>query len=99
MKFLVDTQLSPKLARYLVALGHDCIHTVSCPNGYFTTDRDILSIATVEDRIVITKDSDFRDHYLSKGSPPNVLYLTFGNISNDELFTYFNKYFNAIVDL
>jgi len=40
---------------------------------------------------VITKDKDFRNFYLSKGSPQKVIFLQLGNCSNSELLIYFRK--------
>ena len=37
--------------------------------------------------MVITKDRDFRDGHLLRGSPRRLLMVTTGNISNDQLLT------------
>lgn len=99
MKFIVDTQLPPALASFMSKKGYDCIHTVFYENGYFLKDAEIISIAISEGRTVITKDSDFQDNFIAKGTPPKVLYLTFGNSKNQELLSYFEKHLNQIVEL
>lgn len=96
MQFIIDTQLPPRLSRFLVAQGIDAVHTTSFPNGHLLTDREIMEIAEKENRIVITKDSDFMDHYLLKGPPPQVLLLNFGNIGNPDLVALFQKELNSI---
>lgn len=59
---------------------------------------EIVVIALDEDRTMISKDSDFSDHYYLKGAPPKILLLQFGNISNNELIEYFKNYFEFVVD-
>jgi predicted nuclease of predicted toxin-antitoxin system len=60
VKFVVDAQLPPRLARHLVALGHDAVHVASLPGGESQPDPDIAAYADAEDRVVVTKDADFR---------------------------------------
>jgi len=96
IKFIVDTQLPPKLAQFLAARGFDAIHTTFFPDGHLLNDKEIRSIATQENRIIITKDSDFFDSYLAQGIPPQILLLQFGNIKNEELIAYFEQELNHI---
>ncbi len=91
-RFLVDTQLPPLLSELLNERGFDSKHTATdFPNGQFLTDESILEIATEENRIVITKDKDFKNNYLLQGAPPKVLFIQLGNSSNSELLNYFRK--------
>jgi len=99
LKFIVDTQLPPKLSKLLVSWGFDAIHTTSFPSGHLMSDREIIQIAILENRIVVTKDSDFFDNYLLLGTPPPVLLLQFGNIRNDELAHFFKSNISAIQQL
>jgi predicted nuclease of predicted toxin-antitoxin system len=98
MKFIVDTQLPPKPAKHLNSTGYDCIHTSDFEDSYLLKDSEIILIATEENRTIITKDSDFSDHYYLKGAPPRVLLLQFGNICNKDLIAYFDKYFDVIAE-
>lgn len=43
----------------LVAAGHDAIHTSALPDRNKTTDAVINEIPVPEDRVVISKDTDF----------------------------------------
>ncbi|GAB4415318.1 MAG: hypothetical protein OHK0039_23840 [Bacteroidia bacterium] len=79
MKFIVDTQLPPRLATYLKEKGHGCIHTTHFEEGYLLGDEEIILIAQQEERAVITKDSDFSDYFMLRGAPPKVLLIEFGN--------------------
>jgi predicted nuclease of predicted toxin-antitoxin system len=99
LKFIIDTQLPPKLAKYLRDKGCPTIHTSYYPNGHLLDDSTIIDIAIRENRIVITKDSDFLDNFLLNGVPPKVLMLQFGNISNLELIGLFDKEIGQIMDI
>jgi predicted nuclease of predicted toxin-antitoxin system len=59
MKFLVDAQLPHRLAKELIVHGHDTKHTIDLSSGNRTKDEEINALAAREDRIVVTKDSDF----------------------------------------
>ncbi len=99
LKFIVDTQLPPKLSKLLVSWDFDAIHTTNFPDGHLLSDQEITQIAILENRIVVTKDSDFFDNYLLHGTPPPVLLLQFGNIRNDELIGFFKSNIAVIEQL
>ena len=96
MKFIVDTQLPPKLSTFLNGIGHNSWHTTDYPNGHLLKDKEIRQIAIDEDRIIISKDNDFFDHFLLKGSPPKVLLVALGNISNNDLIQLFETHISTI---
>ncbi len=98
-RFLVDTQLPPVLATYLRRKGWDAVHTTDYPKAQFLADAEIRSIATAENRIVITKDEDFANYFWTKGSPPRVLLLTVGNIKNNALIDLFETDFDKAIQL
>lgn len=91
MKFIVDAQLPKSLARLLRELGHDAVHTLELPHRNQTDDREINALSIVEQRVVISKDSDFYDSYFGKQEPYKLLYLTTGNIHNTDLLALFRK--------
>ncbi len=84
MKFLVDAQLPRRFANWLNEAGHDALHTLDLPRKNLTADKELISRAMREGRIVISKDADFVQSFLVKGEPPLLLIST-GNISNTEL--------------
>ena len=45
LKFIIDTQLPPKLAKYLRDKDLPTVHTTYYPNGYLLDDRAIVEIA------------------------------------------------------
>lgn len=91
MKWLIDAQLPRRLARRLNELGQEAIHTLELPAQNRTTDSEISAVAARDGRIVVSKDSDFLDSYLVTNQPPHLLWVTTGNISNDELLKLFES--------
>lgn len=98
MRFLVDAQLPARLALLLSAADHDAIHTSELPNGNRTTDAEIASRADAEDRVVVTKDRDFRNSHLLLSTPRRLLIVATANINNNELIARFDQFLDAIVD-
>jgi predicted nuclease of predicted toxin-antitoxin system len=98
VKFLVDAQLPIRLARLLTEAGHDAVHTSQLPEGNRTTDGEVARLADEQDRIVVSKDRDFRDAHLLRGTPRQLLIVATGNTSNDELLALFARYLEAVVD-
>jgi predicted nuclease of predicted toxin-antitoxin system len=99
MSFLVDAQLPPLLAVWLLEKGFDAIHTNDLPDGDETADSVIRAVAEVSGRIVITKDSDFYDSHLLFGRPAKLLLITTGNLKNRQLLDLFRQNFGEIVPL
>lgn len=97
--FIIDTQLPPNLAAYLTAKGFNTIHTTFFPEGHLLQDSQIIEIAINENRIIITKDNDFLDNFILNGSPPKVLIVQLGNISNKDLLLFFENNLNEIISL
>ncbi len=97
MKFLVDAQLPARLAVMLAATGHDAIHSSSLPSGNRSTDGEIITIADTEDRVVVTKDRDFRNPHLLRQTPNRLLLVLTGNTSNSELLAIFGSNLGGIV--
>jgi predicted nuclease of predicted toxin-antitoxin system len=99
MKFLVDAQLPVRLARFLESAGYDTLHTRDLPDRNATSDAVINSISVQEQRIVITKDSDFVQSFLLQGQPHKLLIITTGNIKNSELESLFENHLEHLAEL
>lgn len=78
MKFLVDAQLPRRLARWLQIAGYDTLHTRDLPQQNATPDQDINALSIVQQRIVITKDTDFLNSFLTRREPYKLLLITTG---------------------
>ena len=89
MKFLVDAQLPVRLCDFLNRREHDALHVSALPNGNRSSDASIAELADAEDRIVVTRDSDFRYSHLANNSPRRLLIVGTGNTSNTDLLDLF----------
>lgn len=99
MKFLVDAQLPRRLARFLQDAGYDAVHTLDLPERNATPDSNINTLSIDQERIVITKDSDFVDSFLTIQQPYKLLLISTGNIKNSELEDLFTTYLPQIINL
>lgn len=99
MKFLIDAQLPIRLAQLLQEAGYDTIHTRELPQQNATPDSIINSISIHDERVVITKDSDFVDSFLTVQQPYKLLLVTTGNIRNADLEILFTTNLSLIIDL
>ena len=99
MKFIVDAQLPKGIVQILRDEGIDAIHTDDLPNKERTTDNEIMVISKTENRIIITKDTDFIDVHYIKNLPKKLLLITTGNIKNKALYTSFKKNLEKLIHL
>ena len=99
MKFLVDAQLPVRLARFLQASGYDTLHTRDLPQQNATSDSAINDISIEQERVVITKDADFVDSFLTIQKPSKLLLVSTGNIRNSELEEIFKNNLSTLVNL
>ena len=85
MKIWVNAQLSPAIANWIAKNFNVEAIAVRDLNMRDALDRDIFDAARAASAIVLTKDSDFVDLVNARGIPPQVLWLTCGNTSNERL--------------
>jgi predicted nuclease of predicted toxin-antitoxin system len=97
VKFLIDAQLPARLARHLNDAVHDAIHTLDLPEQNRTSDAEVSRIADTEERVEVSKDSDFRDSHLLNDTPERWLIVSTGNITNRDLSTLFKEHLDAVV--
>ena len=92
MKFIVDAQLPPALARCLVRLGHESEHVLNV--GLLgADDRSIQQYAAEHNIVVITKDEDFAANLLWQKNNPAVVWLRVGNCQIKHCSIGFCRYF------
>jgi predicted nuclease of predicted toxin-antitoxin system len=73
VKFLVDQNRSPRLARLLCEAGHDAVHTLDM-GLEAAEDSDVLDQARSEQRVLISGDTDFGALLaLARESSPSVI--------------------------
>jgi predicted nuclease of predicted toxin-antitoxin system len=85
MKLWLDGQLSPKLAPWIKSrFGFECIH-IRDLQLMRKEDLEIFKEARTVDAVVVTKDQDFLDLSRRLGPPPQILWITCGNTSNERM--------------
>jgi len=85
VKFLLDAHLPRRLCVLLAEHGHDAIHTLNLSAGNHTKDSVISEISVSEQRVVVSKDSDFVYSHVLHGRPWKLLLIKTGNISAQDL--------------
>ncbi|MDP8924888.1 MAG: DUF5615 family PIN-like protein [Chloroflexota bacterium] len=77
MRFLVDAQLPPALARWLVERGHAAEHVADLGMAG-ASDGTIWDRAATTGAVVLTKDEDFALRWAVAGEGPAVVWLRCG---------------------
>lgn len=93
MKFWVDAQLPPALASWL---SENCgveAYALRDLGLRDAADDEIFRAAREADIAIISKDSDFVDLVSRHGSPPQLLWVTCGNVTNRRLHAVFDRTF------
>ncbi len=96
MKFLVDAHLPPSLCAVLGRYGHDAKHTLELPAKNATKDNVLNQISVDEQRVVISKDSDFFYSHLVLGRPWKLVLVRTGNMSKEDLCSLFERHLSEI---
>lgn len=55
-------------------------------------------MADSEDRVVVTKDRDFRDSHLLSSTPRRLLVVATGNITNNHLIALLDQHLEAVTE-
>lgn len=97
MKFLIDAHLLPGLRRVFAASGHDAIHTLDLPEQNASRDGVLNSVSMAEQRVVVTKDTDFYYSHLLHGHPWKLVLLRTGNMGLRDTCRMFEQHLPAIV--
>ncbi len=81
MKYLVDAQLPPALARWLREAGHEAEH-VEDVGLREANDGAIWAHALQNGAIILTKDEDFAARSVQQATGPFIVWLRVGNTTN-----------------
>jgi predicted nuclease of predicted toxin-antitoxin system len=84
IKFLIDAQLPPALARFLAEKSGVAIH-VTDVGAKDATDSWIWDKALSEEWVLVTKDEDFPMRAALSKAAPVIVWIRFGNTSRKEL--------------
>ncbi|MDX2283935.1 MAG: DUF5615 family PIN-like protein [Bacteroidia bacterium] len=80
MNWLLDAHIPPSLAGLMAAAGEQVLHTSDLPGHNATQDAEICRISLADQRIVVTKDSDFYHSFLLKSEPWKLLLVRTDNM-------------------
>jgi predicted nuclease of predicted toxin-antitoxin system len=95
LRFLVDAQLPPALARRIQSLGHHAEHVADCGLSQ-ATDAEIRTQAEKTGAAIVTKDEDFAVHRLLHEGP-SIVWVRIGNTRRAALLARFDTELTNIV--
>jgi predicted nuclease of predicted toxin-antitoxin system len=81
LTFLIDAQLPPELATWILARGHAAMH-VSAVGLLKADDGAVWEHARRHDAAIVSKDEDFVDRWLMDKRPVGLIWIRKGNCSN-----------------
>lgn len=101
MTFWLNAQLPPSMARWLSATFGVSVVTLYEVGLRDAQDVEIFEAARTngDSTVVVSKDQDFVDLVMRLGPPPQLLWLTCGNITNRDLQRIFSQAFSAALAL
>ena len=97
VRFIIDAQLPPALARSLEAAGHQAQHVAEI-GLRDEADSLIWDHALKHQAVILTKDEDFAARVLKNPKGPRVVWLRIGNSSRRALIRWFNPLLPQILD-
>ena len=98
MKFIIDAQLPPALAKLLRDHGHDAAHVEDVDLRH-ADDSSIWQFALENSMVIVTKDEDFRQRSSQSKVAPVVVWLRVKNVSRKALLHWFEPLLPKIVAL
>jgi predicted nuclease of predicted toxin-antitoxin system len=88
VRFLIDAQLPPALARWLAERGHVAEHVADL-GMQRARDATIWAFAVSSDAVIITKDEDFPSRRAVADDGPQIVWLRIGNTRRVPLIAWF----------
>ena len=96
MRFLVDAQLPPALARWLGDKGYAASSVRDA--GFLTSDDgSIRNYAREGGWVLVTKDEDFAEEEMNFHAGPPLVWLRIGNATNRVLFAWLEPILPEII--
>ena len=90
MRFIVDAQLPPALARFLAAKGHEAEH-VADRGLQAASDSAIWDFALEASAAIVTKDEDFAQRKTLADAGPAVIWIRLPNTRRRDLLAGFER--------
>jgi len=95
MKFIVDAQLPPALARFLAAKGEDVVHVLDV-QMMESSDSQIWDFSLQNSLVIITKDEDFQLRASVTAKHPSIVWVRVGNCSKKVLLAFFDQKWSEV---
>jgi predicted nuclease of predicted toxin-antitoxin system len=97
VRFIVDANLPPALARFLESEGHQAQH-VDDVGLRAAKDTSIWNYALAQQAIIISKDEDFEDR-ISRGAipAPQLIWIRLGNTTKRALLLWFKNVLGELI--
>lgn len=96
MRFLVDAQLPPALARWLAAAGHEAEHVADLGLAG-ASDLEVWDCALGTSAVIVSKDEDFVILRSIRTPSPPIVWIRRGNTSRRELLRWIEPLFPQIL--
>jgi predicted nuclease of predicted toxin-antitoxin system len=96
MRFLVDAQLPPAMAKWIADKGHSA-SAVRDQGLRNSDDGSIVNFSTESDWVVVTKDEDIVERALGRKDGARVVWLRIGNSTNRILFAWLEPLWPEVV--
>ena len=97
MRFLVDAQLPPALARWLVAAGHEAEHVGDVGLGD-AQDQAIWAYAAGVGAVIVSKDEDFAQRKIMRNAGPRIVWIRRANTRRRELLVWFEAVLPQMIE-
>jgi predicted nuclease of predicted toxin-antitoxin system len=98
VRFLIDAHLPRGLCYILDEAGYDALHISQLPAQNRTPDQVINDLSVAEQRVVISKDTDFYYSHLLYQRPYKLLLVRTGNLRARDLIALIQRELPAIVE-
>jgi predicted nuclease of predicted toxin-antitoxin system len=95
VRFWIDAQLPPQLAVWL----RQTFRVEAANLDRRAQDVDIFSALRTPGEVIVTKDSDFLDIVARLDAPPQIVWVTCGNVTNAALQVLFARTFQEVMNL
>ena len=95
MKFLVDNNLSPKVAEVLSENFPGSVHVIE-QRMDTSTDEEIWNHAKMNGFTILSKDNDFEAKSRLFSCPPKVVQLKCGNLKTGQILTILRKHISTL---
>ena len=96
MKFISDAHSPQSLRDVFRRAGHDAIHTLDLPERNSSKDGALNEISIREERVVVTKDTDFYYSHVLQNRPWKLVLVRTGNLGLKETRQMFENHLRAI---